>query len=87
MVLTKEFHGCRMVQPGWGYSSRIAEMCVKGTWNAGGNRSPCEQCEYGKTTASTGANSSSMCISEPGFGGNQTDCPPGDEFFVLQILK
>jgi hypothetical protein len=76
-----------MMQPGWGYSGRIAEMCVKGTWNAGGNRSPCQECEYGKTTASAGANSSSMCLSEAGSDDSQADCPEGEFITILHFFS
>eukprot|EP00775_Hariotina_reticulata_P013565 gene13565-13691_t len=49
--------------PGYGFDGTIeAQRCSQGTYNEGGNRSPCTRCEEGFTTLDSGATSGLMCV-------------------------
>jgi hypothetical protein len=57
-----------VTQPGYGFNGVEGELCQRGYWSAGEDTSACTQCDYGRTTASTGSTSSSACVVNAGFG-------------------
>lgn len=58
-----------VTQDGYGYNSRVSQMCEKGYYNARDTRSDCTACAYGLTTAGVGAGvTEGNCGIAPGFG-------------------
>ncbi len=56
-----------LVQPGWGTTSTIPQQCPVGTFNAGKNRLPCQQCPAGMTTEAVEKTSDAACVVQPGW--------------------
>uniref|UniRef100_A0A383VZF6 Tyrosine-protein kinase ephrin type A/B receptor-like domain-containing protein n=1 Tax=Tetradesmus obliquus TaxID=3088 RepID=A0A383VZF6_TETOB len=57
-----------------------AQPCQAGSYNAGGNSSPCQRCGSGLTTAGEGAKSARDCVAPAGSymgGGSGLRCPRG----------
>lgn len=56
------------VAPGWGTTNtQDVVMCPVGTYNAGGNRLPCQPCAQGFTTLGSGKVSDADCVLQPGW--------------------
>jgi hypothetical protein len=60
--------GSCVLLPGHGTTqSNLAEMCQRGSWNPGGNRSPCQECASGYITLQEGSRNASDCVIQPGW--------------------
>lgn len=70
-----------VTKAGHGYNGRSAPKCAVGFWNDGNNYAPCNPCDPGLTTASTGSDKAADCKTALGFGYHDlavVPCPLGE---------